>query len=427
MSSDRLDVIIFGASGYTGKYAIYEGVKVLKGLKWGVAGRNKEKLESVLEEMGKKAGQDLSKTPIILADIKNEKSLLEMAKQAKIIVNCCGPYRHFGEQVVKACIEAGTHHVDVSGEPQYMETIQMKYNEQAREKGVYIVSACGFDSIPADMGTVYFQEQFNGTVNSVETYLRTYLLNNYKHSGAVLHYGTWESAVYGLAHANELRGIRTQLFPTRTPRFGPQLKTRSAIHKSQIVGNRWCLPFPGSDRSVVMRSQRHFFDKDKQRPVQMHAYVAFDSFFHVLAVIFVAAIFAILSRFSFGRSLLLSHPKFFSGGFASHEGPKEESNENTNFEMTFYGEGWNETLAEPTDKFDLPPNKKLTTRVVGNNPGYGATCVALLLAATTILKQHSKMPETGGVFPPAAAFKNTNLIKDLQNNGYTFEVVKSNL
>lgn len=245
MSSDKLDVVIFGASGYTGKYTIYEGVNLLKGLKWGVAGRNKEKLESVLEEMGKKAGQDLSKIPIIIADIKDKQSLREMAEKAKVIVNCCGPYRHFGEQVVEACIEVGTHHVDVSGEPQYMETIQLKYNDQAREKGIYIVSACGFDSIPADMGTVFLQEQFNGTVNSVETYLRTYPINNHKVSGAGIHYGTWESAVYGLAYANELRGIRSQLFPKRLPRFKPQLKDRSAVHKSELIGNRWCLPFPG--------------------------------------------------------------------------------------------------------------------------------------------------------------------------------------
>lgn len=114
-SSDRLDVIIFGASGFTGKYTVFQAVEVLKDLKWGVAGRNKEKLEQVLKEMGDKAKIDLSKTPIIVADIKDEESLNKMTAQAKIIVNCCGPYRHFGEQVIKACVASSTHHVDVSG------------------------------------------------------------------------------------------------------------------------------------------------------------------------------------------------------------------------------------------------------------------------------------------------------------------------
>lgn len=97
--------------------------------------------------------------------------------------------------------------------------------------------------------------------------------------------------------------------------------------------------------------------------------------------------------------------------------------ENTQFEMVFAGEGWKETLAEPTDKYETPINKKMITKVTGTNPGYGATCVALLLSATTILKDNSKMPNTGGVFPPGAAFKNTSLISDLCKNGFTFEVI----
>lgn len=425
MSSDRLDVVIFGASGYTGKYAIFESIKVLKGLTWGIAGRNKEKLENVLAEIGQKAGEDLSKTPIIIADVGDEKSLLEMAKRAKVIVNTCGPYRHWGEQVVKACIEAGTNHVDVSGEPQYMEQMQLKYNEMAREKGVYIVSACGFDSIPADMGIVFLQEKFEGTVNSVETYLRTYFVNGYKPTGAGLNFGTWESAVYGLAHAGELRGIRSKLFPIRMPKFSPQLKDRPVVHKMKIgKRERWCLPFPGSDRSVVMRSQRHFMEKENKRPVQMRAYVGFNSIFHIIGVALVAIMFGILSKFSFGRHLLLTYPKFFSAGATSRDGPAEETNENMEFEMVFYGEGWKETLPEPTDSFSTPPNKKITTRVSASNPGYGATCIALLLSATTILKDASKMPDNGGVFPPAAAFKNTNMISELQKHGFIFDVMK---
>lgn len=71
-------------------------------------------------------------------------------------------------------INAGTHHVDVSGEPQYMERMQLEYNDLAREKGVYIVSACGFDSIPADMGMQFFEKHFDGDVHSVETYLKSW-------------------------------------------------------------------------------------------------------------------------------------------------------------------------------------------------------------------------------------------------------------
>lgn len=274
MSAERpLDVIIFGATGFTGKYTIYEGIKLLDGLKWGVAGRSKEKLAQVLKEIGGKAEKDLSETPTVIADVKDPDSLKKMAEQCRIVVNCCGPYRFYGEPVVKACIEAGTHHVDVSGEPQYMERMQLQYNEQAQEKGVYVVSACGFDSIPADLGTVFLEKEFDGTVNSVETFLET--KSNRPDGGAVIHYGTWESAIYGLAHANELRGLRSQLYQSRLPNFQPRLKDRPLLHRAKISDSRWCLPFPGSDRSVVMRSQRYFYDNDKKRPVQMKAYVTF--------------------------------------------------------------------------------------------------------------------------------------------------------
>lgn len=427
MSTQReLDVIIFGASGFTGKYTIYEGIKLLEGLKWGIAGRSRDKLNKILKEVEKKADKDLSETPIVIADVKDPESLKKMAEQCKIVINCCGPYRFYGEPVVKACIEAGTHHVDVSGEPQYMERMQLQYHDKAQEKGVYVVSACGFDSIPADMGTVFLEQQFDGTVNSVESFLETSSRSKSAIGGAVIHYGTWESAIYGLAHANELRELRNQLFGSRLPNFQPRLKSLPVLHKTNIANDRWCLPFPGSDRSVVMRSQRFFYEHDKKRPVQMKAYVTFESLLHVVGVIFVSAIFALMTRFKLGRQLLLKYPRFFSAGFVSHEGPTEESMQNTDFAMYLKGVGWtkDEEQLEPSDQFKTTPKKTLIAKVSGTNPGYGATCVALVLSATTILKQSEKMPSTGGVYAPGAAYYKTNLIEELCKNGFKFEVLK---
>lgn len=159
----------------------------------------------------------------------------------------------------------------------------------------------------------------------------------------------------------------------------------------------------------------------------MKAYVAFRSLISVFVVAFIGAIFAIFTRFSYGRQLLLNYPGLFSFGFISHEGPKEEKMEKTHFSMTFYGEGWpkEEKLSEPTDKHTNSPTKNITTRVSGVNPGYGGTCVALLLSATTILSENGKMPGKGGVFPPGAAFAKTNLINELSKNGFKFEVISS--
>lgn len=424
MSSSKLDVVIFGASGYTGKYTVYEATKVLAGLTWGVAGRSREKLERTLAEMGKKAGQDLSNLPIIIADVGDQKSLVEMAKRAKVVVNCCGPYRFSGEAVVKACIDGGANHVDVSGEPQYMENMQLKYHDEAQQKGVYIVSACGFDSIPADVGLNFFEKEFDGTVNQVETYLKSYPINNYKAKGAKLNYGTYESAIYGVCHSDELKGLRRKLYPGRMPRFNPSLLERSTMHKAEVLNNKWCLPFLGSDRSVVYRSQRHMYEVEKKRPVQMKAYVSFPGFLSAFATLIGMIVFAIMTKVSFTRRLLLNHPKFFTFGAVSKDGPEEKTNENVKFEFTFTGEGWIEKFEDPDHAFETKPNKFLVTRVSAINPGYGATCVAILISALTILKESDKMPSTGGVLPPGAAFRNTDIVENLSKHGYTFEVLK---
>lgn len=224
-NQDRLDVVIFGATGFTGKYTVLKAIKLLANMRWAVAGRNEAKLAAMLKEIGTKAETDLRAIPIIVADIEDDASLQKMCERAKVVVNCCGPYRWYGEAVVKSCINAGTHHVDVSGEPQYMERMQLEYNDLARAKGVYVVSACGFDSIPADMGTVFFEKHFDGTVNSIETYMASWIKGG-STGGALVHYGTWESAVYGLAHANELRGLRSKLFKERLPALEPKQKNR---------------------------------------------------------------------------------------------------------------------------------------------------------------------------------------------------------
>nr|CAD7457328.1 unnamed protein product [Timema tahoe] len=221
----KLDMVVFGATGFTGRYTVMEMVALTKekgDLKWGVAGRNKAKLDELISQISLKTGEDLGKVSVIVADVNDESSLLKMAAQTRLVINTVGPYRFYGEAVVKACVASGAHHVDVSGEPQYMERMQLEYHEEAKQKGVYVVSACGFDSVPADLGTIFLVDKFKGDVNSVETYLQSW--NKSEHKGPSIHYGTWESAVYGLAHAGELRPLREKLYPKRLPQMLPKLK-----------------------------------------------------------------------------------------------------------------------------------------------------------------------------------------------------------
>lgn len=98
----------------------------------------------------------------IQADVFNPPTVVAMAKQCQVVLNCVGPYTQWGETVVKACSEEGTHHLDLSGEPLFLGKMEQKYSSTAEDSGAYIIGACGFDSIPSDYGAAYLQQNFGG-------------------------------------------------------------------------------------------------------------------------------------------------------------------------------------------------------------------------------------------------------------------------
>lgn len=418
-SSKKFDLIVFGASGFTGQFVVEELAKCQDeepALTWAVAGRNTEKLESVLGQAATVTGKDLSKVGTIQANVNDNQSLADMCEQGVVLLNCVGPYRFFGEQVVRACVETGCHHVDISGEPQFLEGIQVNYNEKAKEAGVYVVGCCGFDSIPADMGALYTKQQFKGILNAVEGYLSF----NSGNEGSAGHYATWQSAIHGFANAKELANLRKSVKSKPIPKYTPRLKKRGMYFFSEDV-NKWCMMFPGADSSVVRRTQRYLYENQEDRPVQFGAYMTVASIFWLMVTIFFGGIFSILAKYQFGRNLLEKHPKLFSGGFFSHEGPTRKQMLGCSFNIVFQGEGFTDEEAEKTGKH----NSKIVTQVKGPEPGYVATPIVMIQAALVILDEADKLPKGGGVFTPGAAFKNTSLVERLSKHGVEFSVVSA--
>ncbi|KYM97012.1 PREDICTED: saccharopine dehydrogenase-like oxidoreductase [Cyphomyrmex costatus] len=419
--ADRLDIVIFGATGYTGKYVVKNATHMCKDrkMKFGIAGRRKEALDAVVKEFA----SDIENVPVILADVKDEESLKKMTKRAKILINCCGPFRFYGEPVIKACIASHTHYVDVTGEEQFMIEMQLKYNEAAKEAGVYMVSACGFDCIPSDLGIIFTQQKFEGEINSIEIYMNMWSSATTNKKGPLFNYATWESAVHSLGHAEEVSELRKKLYPTKLPEFTPKL-TRKMMHQSDVVKG-WSTPFASADRSVALRTQRFLYDEYKQRPAQIQVYLTIKSFLDFLMMVIGSMLILILTRSSYGRNLLLKYPALFSAGFASHESPNPEMLKSTHFSFTFEASGWTEKLAEATDKHTDSPNKKVITRVSGDSPGYELTSIMVILSAITILNETDKMPYNGGVLTPGAAFGRTSLIEQLIKHNVKFEMISS--
>jgi len=417
------DLVIYGASGFTGQYVIdyVHRAAVEHKLSWAVAGRNEGRLKAALARAGARVESDFSRIPIIICDSSDSSSLLAMASQAKVLLNCVGPYRFFGEPVVEACVEAGCHHIDISGEPQYLEKMQLKYHQKAVENGVYVVGACGFDSIPADMGQVCVRNAMQGDVNSVETYLKVIIPDL---PGAAINFGTWQSAIHGFAHAKELGSLRKQLYPERMPSTKPKLKHRGTLHYSSIVDS-WCMPFMGSDKSVMTRTQRGFYHDKGQRPTQIACYAQFESIISCFVLMLVGLVFGVLANYSWGRYLLETYPGIFSCGRVSKSGVPKEKADNTNFEMTVVGEGWNKKIGEEAP--NSPPNRRVITIVRGKNVGYGATCECMVQAGVVILQELERLPSAGGVYAPGYTFAETSLVERLTEKDVTFSTVTQDI
>ncbi|KAF8376122.1 hypothetical protein PRIPAC_82551, partial [Pristionchus pacificus] len=135
--SSRYDIVVYGATGFTGVYVVrtLANISLFQNKSIAVAGRSEDKLRATLEEVFRETGNEsVRKFPIIIADNSKEESLTNMARQAKVIINTVGPYILHGEAVVRAAINNGASHVDISGEPAFIERMEQKYGKMARDK-----------------------------------------------------------------------------------------------------------------------------------------------------------------------------------------------------------------------------------------------------------------------------------------------------
>ncbi|XP_067901513.1 saccharopine dehydrogenase a, tandem duplicate 1 isoform X2 [Heterodontus francisci] len=364
--------------------------------------------------MTRKGTPELKSKECIICDVNDPLSLAAMCQQGSVILNCVGPYRFFGEPVVKACIENGTHCVDISGEPQFLEGMQLKYDYQAAEKGVYVVGSCGFDSIPADMGVLYTRNQLKGTLTAVESFI---LLQNGP-EGASFHDGTWQSAIHGMTDQDNLRKLRRQFGHKPLPVIGTKLRRRGSVFYNNTM-NQYAIPFMGSDASVVKRTQRYLHENLQESPVQYGAYAAVGGIGSVIMLMLAGFFFWCFTKCSLGRKLLIKYPEFFSFGYFTKQGPTKKQMAGTSFSITFFGEGYQEGQNPQQGKTSV----KICTQVKGPEPGYIATPIAMVQAAVTILWEQKSLPNQGGVYSPGAAFSKTTLIERLNKHGIEFTVI----
>src|SRR6202795_2593132 len=158
MSTPSYDLVAFGATSFVGKILcryLWEEFGAQGGMRWGLAGRSKAKLEELRSSLGAKAGT----LPLIVADTADESSLGKLCASTRVVASTVGPYAFHGEPLVRVCAESGTDYCDLSGEVQWIRRMLQRYEASARKSGARVVHCCGFDSIPSDMGVHFLQRQ----------------------------------------------------------------------------------------------------------------------------------------------------------------------------------------------------------------------------------------------------------------------------
>jgi hypothetical protein len=149
----EFDVVVYGATGFTGRLVAEYLIANARGKRWAMAGRSADKLSEVRDLIAAPAD-----TPLIVADASDEESLAAMCAKTEVVLTTVGPYQLYGNELVAACAKAGTAYVDLCGEPAWMRQMIDAHAETAKASGARIVFSAGFDSIPFDLGVLYLQD-----------------------------------------------------------------------------------------------------------------------------------------------------------------------------------------------------------------------------------------------------------------------------
>ncbi|MBD2066398.1 saccharopine dehydrogenase NADP-binding domain-containing protein [Leptolyngbya sp. FACHB-671] len=147
--SDRVyDVVLYGATGFVGKQTVQYFARHASAeqVRWAIAGRNRQKLEAVRDQVG--VGVD-----VLVADSQDQQAIDAIASQTRVLLTTAGPFALCGNALVAACVRFRTHYVDITGETPWVKTLIDRYQTQAAADGTRIIPCCGFDSVPSDLGT----------------------------------------------------------------------------------------------------------------------------------------------------------------------------------------------------------------------------------------------------------------------------------
>lgn len=398
----QYDIVLFGATGFTGKLTAEYLIRASSREKftWAIAGRNQNKLEQLKQELARIDPKAAEKIAMLRADVSDQTSLNKMAAASKVVITTVGPYILYGESLVKACVNHGADYVDLTGEPEFVELMINRYHEKAEKAGVRIVNCCGFDSIPHDLGAYFTLKALTKGMSHELADQQNIRIEGFVTAGGHFSGGTWHSAVHAFSRFRQFNRLRksNRLAGYSSPKkFKRKVSDVSARVKYHPELHAWACPFPTIDPQVVKRSARTLEGYGKKFSYGHNVLVK--KLPKLLAGIgFVGGVFA-LSQLEITKKVLLSYKD-------QGDGPSENSRDAGWFRVEFEG---------------FMAGVRVRTIVRGGDPGYSETSKMLAESALCLAKDRRRLPRNAGVITPASAMGQA-LIDRLYAAGIEFKV-----
>lgn len=392
MTGERsYDVVLLGATGFAGELtAEYLARAVPPGCRWALAGRNESKLAAVRQQLSE-INPSNAHLALLHADSTDSSSLRRLAESTRVLTTTVGPYLYYGEPLVAACAAAGTDYVDLSGEPEFVDRMYLRHHETAVRTGSRIVHACGFDSVPYDLGVYHTVRQLPAEQPvTVTSQVRAH---------SAFSGGTYASALTAFSRPRQMADAAKQRRRVEPRPAGRQVHTPLGSPRRDRDSGMWLAPMPTLDPRIVARSAAALPEYGPDFTYRQYA--AVKRLPVLVAGVTGLGALALAARIPPARRAL-------GNMRAPGTGPSEQRRATSWFSVRFTGEA---------------DGQRVRTEFAGGDPGYDET--AKMLGESALCLAFDDLPSTAGQVTTAAAMGSA-LLDRLRTAGLTIRTTDSN-
>lgn len=389
----KFDIIVYGATGFTGSLCAKYLKENHSGLRWAVAGRNKEKLSLLCKNIG-------ANCPVFVADANDSSALDSITQKTRVVLSTAGPFHRYGSKLVASCVKNSTHYVDITGENFWVKQMIDQHHLVAKKKGIRIVPSCGYDSIPSDLGCFFSASSFGKEVSFIHSF---HTMKGETSGGTIetMFSSRFETGLFGRFALNPELSVSSKQKELTTDRV--------SVEKNSTI-NAWTGPFvmAMANTRVVRRGAALLEELGegygKDFVYKEHAYYSSATTAYI-TTLFLGFLGLVIATPFLNR---LFRPSLRKPG----QGPNQKAMDGGFFKCSFVVKGKN-------------GEQKIYELRGSGDPGYKVTSKLVCESAISLLEDPSSLPggaSWGGVLTPSSGM-GAVLIGRLKKVGIVFKEV----